>query len=196
MRSDTSTQELLQEHAGSVLLDVHTAMPGIVKSYSATEQTATVQPAIQRVLDGEHETLPPIPDVPVAWPAGGGFALVFPLVPGDTVWLMFSESAWAQYRETGQVSRPGDLTRHSLSYPLAYPFSRVAIGGAGARIVAPTPLAVGDDVAAQFVVLEQKLMTWLNAHVHTGVTTGLGSSGPPATFAIPGQLAATKLRAE
>lgn len=185
----------MSEHAGSVLRDVHTSLPGIVKSYSATSQTATVQPAIQREIDGEYETLPQIPNVPVVWPAAGGFAIVFPLVPGDSVWLMFSESAWAQYRSSGQVSRPGDLTRHSLSYPVAYPFSRTAIAGAGARIVAPSPISVGDDVAAQFVVLETKLLTWLNAHVHTSAAPASPTS-PPVTPATPGLLASTKLRAE
>ena len=35
-------------------------------------------------------------------------------------------------------------------------------------------------------VLGTALTTLFNAHVHTGVTTGPGSSGPPATPMVPG----------
>lgn len=191
---DQSLQEMLGDWHGSFSLDLHTSMPGIVQSYDDVTQTCDVQPAVRRTLDGELEDLPVVQNVSVGFPGAGGFAVVFPLVKGDMVWLHFSETDWAEYRSTGQLSSARDLTRHALSYPIAYPMNRTALAGSGARIVAPAPVCVGSDVAAQFVVLEQKLMTWLNAHTH--LTAGTGAPSPPTIPVTLGQLSSTKLKAE
>lgn len=154
--------ELLGDSLGSALLDVHTALPAIVKSYDATKQTCDATPAVKRAIDEEFETLPVIPNVPVAWPAGGGYLLHFPLTAGDTVMLVFSEVAWSKFRGTGVVSEPDDLRRHSLSYPIAFPFARAgAAGAAGARIVTPGDFVVG-DATAQYVAIAALVTAALN----------------------------------
>lgn len=191
---DQSLQEMLGEWLESTSLDVHTSMPGIVQSYDDTAQTCSVQPAVRRLLDGEFEELPVMQGVPVMFPGAGGFAVVFPLVKGDMVWLHFSETDWAEYRSTGQLSRPRDVTRHALSYPCAYPMNRTALAGTGARIVAPSPVCVGNDIGAQFVVLEEKLMQRFNEHTHP--TAGTGAPSPPTVPLTLGQIASTKLKAE
>ena len=73
------------------------------------------------------------------------------------------------------------------------------------RIVADAPeLRLGSDAASNFVALANLVLdrltaiqTTFNAHVHTGVTTGGGSSGAPATpMAAPASVAAGKVKAE
>ena len=57
--------------------EIHTAMPGKVVSFNSTRNTVDVQPQFRQSTeraDGtfEVEDLPVIPDVPIAWPRGGG----------------------------------------------------------------------------------------------------------------------------
>jgi hypothetical protein len=118
--------EILGDHRDAILGELHVAMPGRVQTYDAAKQVADVVPCVRGTIpdsDGNVilEDLPVIPNVPVAWPRGGGFYLHFPLAVGDHVWLVFNSSAIAQWRATGEVSEPGDLRRSSLSYPFAIP---------------------------------------------------------------------------
>lgn len=118
--------ELIEGAIASQLLDLHTAIPGKVKSYDAAKQTAEVIIQVRAATPAEDgstvaEEPPVIPNVPVQWPRGGGFALHFPLAAGDHVLLVFSEAAIGHWRASGQVADPGDLRRHSLAYPVAIP---------------------------------------------------------------------------
>jgi hypothetical protein len=84
-----------------------TALPGIVRSYDAATQLASVQPAVQDFETGEDgertdKTLPVIPDVPVAWPGGSGL----------------DPSVW---HRTGSVSKAADLGRHVPAHAFAVP---------------------------------------------------------------------------
>src|SRR5512138_1112258 len=121
MPLEPSLEEVLDAVLESRLLEVHTAIPGKVVSYDPATQTAEVTPVVQRAeprADGGN-TLTPLPsisDVPVQWPRGGGFALHFPLAPGDHVLLVFSEAAIGHWRASGELAPPGDLRRHSLWY--------------------------------------------------------------------------------
>lgn len=106
-----SWAEILRKALDRRLASMHTAMPGVVKSYDAAKQTATVQPAVQ--VDGKN--LPPLEDVPVAWQRGGGYFAAFPLTSGDTGLLVFSESDFSQWRVSGgEVSPPFIQKRHGL----------------------------------------------------------------------------------
>jgi hypothetical protein len=96
---------------------LHTALPGRVEKYDAATQTADVLPMIQ--LQGL--ALPVLPNVPVAFPRGGGGFLSFPLESGDFVFLLFAESSIDQWRAKGALTNPGDPRRHSLTAAVALP---------------------------------------------------------------------------
>ena len=101
-----SLPEILNRHKDAILEGLHTAMPGVVVTYNPVLCVAAIKPLGKRItftLDGEKqaEDLPEIPDVPVGFPRGGGFAMTWPLEEGDGVWLIFSETAWGEWRETG-----------------------------------------------------------------------------------------------
>lgn len=212
--------EVLEAAIEARLLDLHTALPGTVKSYDAAKQTAEIIPQIRSAApkaDGGvvAETIPVIPNVPVQWPRGGGCALHFPLAPGDHVLLVFSESATGHWRETGELSDPGDLRRHSLGYPIAIPgiapnASPIEDPGASGEAV----LSVGSNVfrvggpLADFVALSMKVDAQLNALkalIATAATTETGAAGLGGMLALstglsawplPTGTAATKLKAE
>ena len=62
--------------------EMWTALPGIVQSFDPAAMTVSVQPAVAgRISDEAGKAasvdLPILPDVPVVFPGGGGFALTF-----------------------------------------------------------------------------------------------------------------------
>lgn len=120
-------EQLLDLVMTSRLRELHTALPCRVESYNASKQTADVLPMIKRqVPDGDGgytlEDLPVLPNVPVAFPrGGGGFFMSFPLQKGDFVFVVFSERAIGAWRQKGQSTTPGDLRMHSLAGAVALP---------------------------------------------------------------------------
>lgn len=124
-----STSETLRLVLESFAMDLHVAIPGIVRAYDAATQTATVEPGVQRVLSAADEdadedapeSLPILQGVPVAWPRAGGHFVHWPMVAGDAVLLVFSEADINAWREAGGVVDPGVGTRHGLSGAVAIP---------------------------------------------------------------------------
>jgi len=199
------------------LRDVHTGMPGKVVKYDSAAGTVDVLPVVRGAIEGEDgtlllEDLPVISNVPVAWPRGGGFYIKFPLLQGDHVWLSFSETAMALWRTSGQISQPGDLRRHDLSYPIAFPCiapdaDALPTNGADELVIdGPGTLRMGAS-SADFVALAglvrselQRIMTAFDGHTH-GVTalgsptTNPAASVPPTPPLSPASdVAATKLK--
>ena len=110
------------------LKEVHTSMPGIVESFDAEKQLATVQPAIRRIFvtrDGDTEILVPsdlpiLINVPVIFPRGGGFSFTLPVNKGDECLLTFCERSIDTWHQTGEVRKPGARRFHSLSDATAF----------------------------------------------------------------------------
>ena len=120
--------DVLRLAVGRSLRDVHVSLPGRIESYDARKQRASVAPLIAVALaDGTTADLPVINEVPVVWPRGGGAILSFPLQPGDTVLLIFSERSLDEWCQQGGASTPSDPRSHDLSDAVAipglYPFS-------------------------------------------------------------------------
>ncbi len=194
---EATLAEVIRQAIESRLLDVHTALPGVVVTYDPATQTANVLPAVRRALpleDGtEHEDLPIIPNVPVGWMRGGGYSFQFPLVPGDHVWLVFSEAATGAWRESGALSNPVDHARHDLSYPIALPACAPDSGALpaalGALLSVPTGGTLflgGQGPAADYVALAGKveaelnaMRTWCAAHTHAVSGSTAAAATPP-----------------
>jgi hypothetical protein len=122
-----SPEAVIGAAIASRLLDVFTALPGIVESYNAAEKTITVKLAVKRAIDTEDdgvvlEEVEPIPNVPVLCFGSPKLSLRATLTKGDSVLLIFSQWAIAQWRSTGEVSDPRDLRLHGPSYPVAIPW--------------------------------------------------------------------------
>lgn len=118
----------IKQGVDSRLKDLHTALPGIIETFDAAKQLATIQPAIRRIFvtrDGEQEILVPsdlpiLINVPVIFPRGGGFSLTFPVAKGDECLLVFCERSIDNWHETGNVKVPGARRFHSLSDATAF----------------------------------------------------------------------------
>lgn len=111
-----SAADTQAEFVRAALVNLHTSMPGIIKSYDATKQTAEVQPAIKRivVVDGEVQKLrlPVCLDVPVCM---FGNALTAPIAAGDDCLLLFAERCFDRWYASGGVQDPADFRMHDLS---------------------------------------------------------------------------------
>lgn len=193
--------ELIEAAITSRLLDLHTCMPGKVVKYDAAKQVADIQPVVTNPAPNEDgsttpETRPIIPHVPVQWLRAGGYSLHFPLAEGDHGWLIFNEDAIALWRTSGQLSAPGDLTRHSIAYPFFLPGAAPDSGAlpdapaSGEAVIIVPPGGVlrvseaGSGAAAQPVMTASAFMDALNAGVTAagGAAVATGAGGASAAF--------------
>lgn len=196
--------EILRAVQSTLQARIHVSIPCIVRSYDSVTQLAEVEFAVQ--LDADKK-VPPLSDVPVMWPGGVAGFLHIPLEAGDTVLVVFSEEDYSKWWDSGSVSTPAVLQRHGL-HAVAIPGLR-ARGDAfpatgGHATLAASELRLGSDAASVFVALASlvdarlaAIVSYINTHIHTGVTTGAGVSGVPSVLiSAQASVAATKVKAE
>lgn len=211
--NDPDWPEILRAVQAQLQDQLHTSCPGIVKAYDVATQTAKVQLAVQmKGTDGEMTTVPVLEDVPVVWPGGAQGHLHIPLAAGDTVMVVFGESDFGGWWETGSVSAPKSLARHDLN-AVAIPGCRraaapLSVTGGHVTLAATSMLHLGTDTATAFVALanlvDARLATIqaaFDAHVHITTAT-VGATPTPGVIASPAPpigplatVAATKVKA-
>jgi hypothetical protein len=104
-----SITELLRFVFEQQFKGIYTTLPGIIKSYNPTTKRAAVQPALTRVLtNGEELPLPVVQNVPVCFPTGGGFSILFPVAVGDTCIMLFSQRGIDNFKVTFEQERPDE----------------------------------------------------------------------------------------
>ena len=112
--------EAQQTHLDGRQAQIHSAMPGNIVSFDANAMTVVVQPAIQGLFTQPDATRKPItiqniPDVPVFFPAGGGYTLTFPIKAGDECLIVFSERNIDNWFQHGGTMPPADLRMHDIT---------------------------------------------------------------------------------
>lgn len=154
--------------------ELRVAAPGIIQSYNAGTNTATVQLAIREKvnqMDGttQDTDLPLLLDCPVMMPRGGGYALTFPVAAGDECLVIFADSCIDAWWQSGGVQNQLEKRRHDLSDGIVVPglwsLPRGISPGEGIRITAE---AGGASVA---VTADQVEMTT------GGITLALTAAG-------------------
>lgn len=190
--SAPSLAALLNKVRESTFAGLRVSCPGRVERYDAAKQTVDVKLLVQDFYEDaggvrRYVSEPVISNVPVQFPGGGGMRITLPIAAGDPVLVVFADRSIDQWQATGNEGTPEDTRRHHISDAFAIPGIKA---NPQAWTDAPTDvISIGQDAAAaEFVATAQRVLTELqkiqttfNAHVHTGVTTGPGSSGPPAT---------------
>ena len=208
MTTPVSTAELLRKALDAHSLDIHTALPGIVRSYDAANQTAEIELALTRNVPAVEEdeaadtfeTLPILPSVPVVFPRAGGFYLHFPLAVGDSVLVVFSEQDMNSWRNSAALSDPSVGLRHGLSggvaipglYPRTNPNPDASAssgtigteGGVAIELRSGSIAVDGDSDSAALASRVKQLETAFNAHVHTSAGSGSPSTPPTVTSSI------------
>jgi hypothetical protein len=130
----TPTVAQLQSVMDSISQSMRVALPGIVQTFSpgppatasvivTTNEYVTQNAGIKGApiaLKTYALQLPVLQDVPVLVPSGGGYSLTFPIMPGDEVLLVFSDTSLDVWLEAGGVNNdPINQRRHSLSDAVA-----------------------------------------------------------------------------
>ena len=107
-----------------ILSSLHCALPGIVESFDAETQTATVQPAVKHLLCHPERSegspcrsdvsLPLLHGVPVFMP------VPFDVHPGDPCLLVFADCDIDAWLATGETEKTASGRMHSLSDAFAF----------------------------------------------------------------------------
>jgi len=113
-------EESLRMALESYASQLWTALPASVVSVNLAAQTVSVQPTIQgSVADPagnvRQVNLPLLVDVPLVWPKAGGFALTFPVAPGDEVLVVFACRCIDSWWQSGGIGAPAEARMHDLS---------------------------------------------------------------------------------
>lgn len=194
MSNTPSFAEAIGAAIDSRVASVWVSLPGQVVAYDAVKQKCSVQPLIKQAYETEDgdratETIPVIHDVPFLFPRSGGFGVTWPVTVGDTVLLVFTSSSLDIWLTRGGVVDPGDDRRGDLTDAVAIPgmfdFAHVPTDApANSLVIHGSAVKLGSSAANDPVIRKSDLdavISALNTHVHTGVTTGAGSSGPRLT---------------
>ncbi len=114
--------------------ELWTSLPGVVEEYFPSTMTCTIRiPLFIPITEADGSTkevsIPPLLDVPVVFPAGGGFTLTFPIEKGDEVLVVLASrciDAW-WYHGGAKNQRLMEWRMHDLSdgFAIPGPFSKV-----------------------------------------------------------------------
>lgn len=193
----TTIEETIKAALEARISQIHTALPGIVVSYNASNQTADIRPAVQGLIisqtednDDKPESLPVVPAVPVVYLRGTDYFIHTPINPGDSVLLLFLERDPVGWRQSGDVAAPTDRRNHSLAHAIAIPglfpsSNTLNVSGNSMQLghtsgmqveITPTNLTMG--MGTQSFVMGDALITQLNtvltaiSAAFAAVTTG------------------------
>lgn len=113
----TSPSDIFRESVNAILCNVHTSLPGIVKSYDASSNKATIQPALNKNYTSGSQPMPVLENVPIMFPNN----VVFPVNNGDYVLLVFVERSIDLWLSVGGQVTPTDPRKFDLSDAIAIP---------------------------------------------------------------------------
>lgn len=201
MREPTDA-ELARAGVKAGLSTVWTSLPGKVVSYDPDTKLAVVEAMVH---DGDAP--PPFPDVPVKFPRGGGYRLVWPLAAGDEVTLIFHALDPSRFRASAEQGAANIRRRHGI-YPIAMPGSEselladyepsteglhlgkddgtveIVVGGSQIKLgstSASSGVAKGDVNDANWLAQKQ----WNATHVHPTAVGPSSPAGPSPTVPEP-----------
>lgn len=197
--------DIINNSIWSVLNNVHTALPGIIKSYDPATNIASVQPALNKAFKSGEMPMPILNNVPVMFPGGAAFNITFPVNEGDYVLLIFIERSIDLWKAVGGQVTPKDPRKFDLSDAIAIPGlqplngdfsnrnnndfeinfagSSIKIAADGAiQIKTSTTVAIGNPTTELLQVLST-LMTYLQGAAVTGTTLG-GPLNPAFTALV------------
>jgi len=169
---------------------IRVAIPAIIQSFDAVNQTVTAQIAIkERIIDKNGNLtfveIAPLVDVPISIPKAGGYSLTLPITAGDECLLVFNDMCIDSWFSYGGVQSWIDKRRHDLS-------DAVAIIGISSEPTAIENYSVNsaqlrNETGTAYVEIkgeEVNIVGTLNInghpyleHKHTNVQSGAGISG-------------------
>lgn len=117
----SSIPQMFADSVSAILSNIHTALPGIIKSYDATTNKATIQPALNKAYVTGSMPMPLLENVPIMFPGGKDFNITYPINEGDYVLLIFIERSIDLWLSVGGQVTPDDPRKFDLSDAVAIP---------------------------------------------------------------------------
>lgn len=117
----TPLPQIFNNSVWSILSGIHTALPGIVKSYDPITNKATIQPALNKAYESGEIPMPILENVPIMFQSGVNFSINFPITEGDYVLLIFCERSIDLWKSVGGQVTPDDPRKFALSDAVAIP---------------------------------------------------------------------------
>ncbi|QNO00233.1 hypothetical protein QGX21_gp145 [Pseudomonas phage phiPsa315] len=129
---ETDIADIIRTQFRIDMSDIHTAIPcKVVNVYQNMEnQKVDVIPSVNQLLkDGTGEEGMQILGVPIIFPGSAHTLMSFPINPGDTVWVMFSERSMDNFKiGSGEPTTANDYRKFSdqdaVAIPGLFPFGR------------------------------------------------------------------------
>ena len=118
MSENSCSPEVLEALKKDIMASIHCALPGIVESYDASTQTASIRPALRSRVGQDVVQLPLLTDVPVFIP--GSERGNWTVEAGDSCLLIFADACIDGWFETGSAALPPSGRQHDLSDAFAF----------------------------------------------------------------------------
>lgn len=116
---------VLEETKADLRYNFNSSNIGIIESFDASDQTASIRIAIKQVQnvapDGTRFFVeyPLLKKCPVMFPSGGGFTLTFPVNAGDECIVLFNDRELDNWFLNGGVQAPVSARSHDISDAIA-----------------------------------------------------------------------------
>jgi len=117
MKEKLQLTDIMADAIGEALSNLHTAT--IAKVTAVQEKTISVQPVINRVIDGKSITLPQFTKVPPLFMQGGGSYTAHPIAVGDYCLLVLTERCFDRWYSGSDFQDPAEFRMHDYSDGIA-----------------------------------------------------------------------------
>ena len=117
MKEKLRLTDIIADAIGEALSNLHTAT--IAKVTAVQEKTISVQPVINRVVDGKSITLPQFTKVPPLFLQGGGSYTAHPIAVGDYCLLILTERCFDRWYSGSDFQDPAEFRMHDYSDGIA-----------------------------------------------------------------------------
>jgi len=117
MKEKLRLTDIIADAIGEALSNLHTAT--IAKVTAVQEKTISVQPVINRVVDGKSIQLPQFTKVPPLFMQGGGSYTAHPIAVGDYCLLILTERCFDRWYSGADFQDPAEFRMHDYSDGIA-----------------------------------------------------------------------------
>jgi len=117
MTAKRELTDVLNDAIGEALSNLHTAT--VAKVTAVQEKTISVQPVINRVIDGRSIQLPEFTKVPPVFMQGGGSYTAHPITVGDYCLLVLTERCFDRWYSGADFQDPAEFRFHDYSDGIA-----------------------------------------------------------------------------
>jgi len=173
MKEKLRLTDIIADAIGEALSNLHTAT--IAKVTAVQEKTISVQPVINRVVDGKSITLPQFTKVPPLFMQGGGSYTAHPIAVGDYCLLILTERCFDRWYSGSDFQDPAEFRMHDYSDGIAI----VGINPTAGALTIPSVIQQTGDANAD------------GDHTHQGDRTQTGNQTIIGDLHVDGNVTVT-----